>query len=327
MNLITPHNRFHVNLVLSILLGGATLYSAKKRKSFNELDLLFVLLLAAMYYFLLDSLDTVKIERFEQPGLEDGDDEEDDEEEDHLHFPLPDDKTDDHDHVEKTHHIAEHTHLAPEHTHLAPEKTTFMGLPVVKESVHPEHKNKKEQKAHVMNKDKRPSTTKHTMSAPVPGAVVDAPISINIDFGEGEHPVNDYNNPPAPKHRVNPQFDTGLLNDRITQLEHQMEAIANRPLDNQYSEQEGPAPAEESGEVFPLPLDGTREHPRHHHRQKHHGGGSNNSKCPVCPTVLEKPWSEWMDSSGMKDDGTPNYKWNEAYEGMRGGNNPLPVLP
>jgi hypothetical protein len=163
--------------------------------------------------------------------------------------------------------------------------------------------NNKPNQINKMNNKKRPSINKHQLEDPLTAvAGIDAPINITINLDDDLR--KEYKKIPN-RRNVDPQFDDGLTADRLSKIERRIEELVTRDLDNQYKEI-----VERSPEF-------SRE-PKIIYKYKE-------KECPVCPLVAEKPWSEWEDASHQRKEWTHRDKnWNV---GMRGGNNPLPVLP
>ena len=158
----------------------------------------------------------------------------------------------------------------------------------------------------MMNNNKRPSTNKHHMSDGR-GAVAEIDAPINITIKVDDDVSKRYKHIPI-KRNIDRQFDDGLTADRVSRLERRIEQLMTRELDNEYKEV-----VKRSPEFQPEPIVIYKDREQ---------------DCPVCPLVAEKPWSEFADASTIdKHPHGHHHKKKERWEGVRGGNNPLPVLP
>ena len=324
--------------LLSFLLACASLYCVKKNK-YTVIDTLYIFILTCFYYLILITLDNYQVnEHFQVTSgshvpmlLENGEGEDEGEDENKPIFPKPlplsqrKDPSDSSSHFvppeipvvpdpskfgpskPSSHfippkipkNIPKQTHLDRHHVTPVPEQT-HLDRHVVKH--HHEHEHEHDHD-HKRNGDSRPNTNDYTFKNPV------SVTNITIDIDEKDSPVDRYRRFPRRRRSVeNRQFDNGLYDDRIDRLERQIQNLENRPIERQ---------------IVRVPR---RDRPPYFEKTR---------KCPVCPIVAEKPWSEWMDAKDQRKEYVRrdrrrfpygdhnNRKWSDE----RGGNNPLPLLP
>jgi hypothetical protein len=290
-------------MLLSFLLACASLYCIKKNK-YNVIDTLYIFILTCFYYLILITLDNFQVNEHFQvssgshvPMLLENEEHENDDDVPNFPKPLPPSERK---HPSK--HTSEKTHLDRHAITPVSEKTHLdkHAITPVSEKTHLDK--------HAVEKhgDKRPNTHGYIFRNPVSIT----PINIKIDIDEKDSPVDRYRRIPRRRRDVeNRQFDNGFYDDRINRLERQINNLENRPIERQI--------VRETPRRDPVPYFEKRR------------------KCPVCPVVLEKPWSEWMDSKDQRSEYVRrdrrrypkgdhnNRKWSDE----RAGNNPLPLLP
>lgn len=330
--------------LIAIFLAAVIVYTNKKG-IITTLDIVYGFLLSGLLYIMLISIDSYQNnkkgfklikERFSSMNPSEHDDEDFDDQEDedritHLptttthveedHLALPSSHPASHHNqqpIEKAYlalpapsdnHTVERARLAPDHliTHHDDGSSTLRvsgGTDHIDDKK--KHNDHKSNQAHKMNNDKRPSTNRHHMSDGKAVAEIDAPINITIKVDDDVS--KPYKQIPVKRH-VDRQFDDGLTADRVSRLERRIEQLMTRELDNEYKEV-----VKRSPEFQPEPIVIYKDREQ---------------DCPVCPLVAEKPWSEWADANTVDKHphGHHHHDKRKRWEGVRGGNNPLPILP